>query len=96
MIGLALNIWHVVMVTQELGLDHAFAAGFDYEYLQRKLKIESDIRGTTYDMMPVCFLCIGYGLEDKGDAGGEDVGANPFEIILNQLSASLIYKYELA
>jgi len=65
MIGLALNIWHVVMVTQELGLDHAFAAGFDYEYLQRKLKIESDIRGRTYDMMPVCFLCIGYGLEDK-------------------------------
>lgn len=62
-LSMAFNIWHVVLVAEELGLSHAFCAGFDREYAKNTLGLDSsDSDGIWY---PYLFLCIGYGEAEK-------------------------------
>ena len=63
MLGAAFCAWHIVNIVTELGLDHAFCAGFDTRYASDKLGL-TDEGGIQWH--PLLFICIGYGEHVKG------------------------------
>jgi nitroreductase len=61
-IGAAFCAWHTVNIVTELGLDHAFCAGFDKTYASEHLRLTDSDANSWH---PILFICIGYGDEVK-------------------------------
>jgi len=85
-IAMSFQIWHLVQLSQELGLDHSFCRGFDKGYLKSIITASRFKGPNKYDYFPTMFLCIGYGNEFKDE---EIPRPKPGKGILNTLRFKL-------
>ena len=84
--AIGFQVWHLVQLSHELGLDHAFLKGFDKDYLRKIIEARRFKGPNKYNYFPTFFLCIGYGDEVK-DA--EVQRPKPGKGILNTLRFGL-------
>ena len=84
--AIGFQVWHLVQLSDELGLDHAFLIGFYRDYLRKIIEARRFKGPNKYNYFPTFFLCIGYGDEVK-DA--EVQRPKPGKGILNTLRFGL-------
>ena len=59
--AMAFQMWHLVQLSQDLGLDHAFCRGFDACALKEQIQVSRYKGPNVGYYFPHVFLCIGYG-----------------------------------
>ena len=59
--AMSFQMWHLVQLSQELGLDHAFCRGFDARALKEQIQVSRYKGPNVGYYFPHVFLCIGYG-----------------------------------
>lgn len=59
--AMAFQMWHLVQLSQDLGLDHAFCRGFDARALKEQIQVSRYKGPNVGYYFPHVFLCIGYG-----------------------------------